>query len=163
MEYISKQKALEKGFTKKNGIIYKKSLLEIWYAKNWLEMPNSKFTAEDRLNAGLLLAADFYAMSSANLRSGYILNTKIDGTRGESASVIKSQMQNSYIHAVKVVPSEFWPVVRKICIEEADPVPLSVISERQKAYFNYLVRVDLCRGLDRLVEHYNQKLKLNKK
>ena len=163
MEYTSKQKVIENGFTKKNGIIYKKSLLEIWYAKSWLELPNSKFTAEDRLNSGAFLAADYYAMNSANLHSGYILNTKIDGGRGESASVIKSRMQNSYMKAVKAIPSEFWPIVRKICIEEQEPIPSMFMSERQKAYFYYLARIDLCRGLDRLAEYYNQKLKQNKK
>ena len=71
MEYTSKQKVIENGFTKKNGIIYKKSLLEIWYAKSWLELPNSKFTAEDRCPRSFLYCR--YYMQNSHKSRPYIL------------------------------------------------------------------------------------------
>ena len=160
MKYTSKQDAINKGLVKKNKIIYKKSLLEIWYDKNWLELPDSKYSAEDLLNSGMKLDADYHRMNHENIHSGYILNTKVDGTKSYGSSPLINEAESRYLQAIKSIPSEFWPMVRKICIEESDlQAPLSM-SERQKTYFYYLCRIDLCRGLDRLTEYYNQKLKL---
>ena len=152
--------AVNKGLVKKKGVIYKKSLLEIWYAKDWLYMPNSKYSAEDRLNSGMKLSEDYHIMNRENLHSGYILNTKVDGTKNNKGLHIKSEAQNKYLQAIKSIPTEFWPMVRKICIEENDLQGPPSMSERQKTYFYYLCRIDLCRGLDRLTDYYNQKLKV---
>ena len=160
MKYITKQDAVNKGLVKKKGVIYKKSLLEIWYAKDWLYMPSSKYSAEDRLNAGMRLAEDYHIMNRENIHSSYALNTKVDGTKFTPRFHSASEAQNRYFQAIQSIPAEFWPMVRKICIEESELQPPLGMSERQKTYFYYLCRMDLCRGLDRLVEYYNQKLKL---
>jgi len=160
MKYTSKQDAINKGLAKKKGVIYKKSLLEIWYAKDWLDLPNSKYSSEDRLNSGMKLAADYHIMNRENLHSSYTINTKVDGAKFTPGFHCANEAESRYLQAIQSIPSEFWPMVRKICIEENElQAPLSM-SERQKTYFYYLCRIDLCRGLDRLADYYNQKLKL---
>ena len=107
-----------------------------------------------------LVVTDYHMMNRTNLHSGYILNTKVDGRKGFGSSPIINEAEGRYVEAIKSIPAEFWPMVRKICVEENElQAPLSM-SERQKTYFYYLCRIDLCRGLDRLTEHYNQKLKI---
>ena len=78
MKYTTKQDVINKGFTKKNNIIYKKSVLERWYDKGWLELENSKYSADERLRCGMKLAFDYYMVNKENLHSGYIENTKVD-------------------------------------------------------------------------------------
>ena len=59
-KYINKKDVINRGLTRKNGTIYKQSLIEIWYNKGWLELKNSNYNSEDRLKAGLKLALDFH-------------------------------------------------------------------------------------------------------
>ena len=158
LKYTSKQDAKDKGLTKKDGVFYKATLLELWYNKGWLEFEQSPFSAEDRLKCGLKLALDYQIVSRMYLHASYIMNSKIDISH-HSFDRQKTEAESRYLKAVKAVPSEFWNIVRKICIEEQEPVVPKNISERQKTYFYYLCRTDLCRGLDRLIELYNHKLK----
>lgn len=158
INYTNRQDSINKGLCKKDGVLYKKSLLEIWHSKGWLDIPNSKFSADDRLRCGLRLALDYHIISRANLHSGHIFNNKVDlSAIGESNTVLEAKV--NYNKAIKAVPAEFWPIVRKICIEEKEPVAPIEMSERQKTYFYYMNRIDLCRGLDRIAEIYILKLK----
>ena len=38
LKYVCKQDVINKGLCKQGGYIYKKSVLEIWYSKGWLEL-----------------------------------------------------------------------------------------------------------------------------
>ncbi|MBE6443601.1 MAG: hypothetical protein E7020_02915 [Alphaproteobacteria bacterium] len=149
-KYINKKDVINRGFIKKNGTIYKQSLIEIWYNKGWLELNNSNYNSEDRLKAGLKLALDFHIINRANLHSSHIINDKIDNNyNNESFAILDAKKR--YQQAIKSIPAEFWPIVRQICIEEKDPIPPLNTSERQRAYFYYMCRIDLCRGLDRIL------------
>lgn len=160
MKYTSKQDAINKGLGVKDGRIYKFSVLETWYNKGHLDYKNSKYSAQERLEYGLRLAFDFQIINRANLRSGYIKNSKIDKT-DYSQSVSLLDVMQRYNDAIRAIPSEFWPIVRKICIEDTDLVFPKNVSDRQNHYFSYLSRIDLCRGLDRVIESYTKKLKIN--
>ena len=158
-KYISKQEALQKGLIKKDGVFYKQSLLEIWYAKGWLDLPTSRFAAEDRLRFGLKLALDYYTLQRATLHSGHSVTERVDGESGTSNLGILSA-GDRYGRIIRQIPSEFWPVVKLVCLEEKEPKAPENLSERQKTYFYYLCRTDLCRGLDRLIEAYTHRLKI---
>ena len=157
-KYITKQDVANKGMSKKDGIFYKKSLLEIWYSKGWLDLPNSKYGADDRLRCGMALALDYHIIERTNLHSGHSFNTKIDiSDSAESRGLLDAK--DRYNKAIRAVPAEFWPVVRQICIEEREIAAPAEMSERQKTYFYYLNRIDLCRGLDRIIASRSSHLK----
>ena len=59
MKYITKQDALNKGLIKKDGKIYKLSVLEIWFKKGYLDLDKSKYSADERLEYGLRLVFDY--------------------------------------------------------------------------------------------------------
>ncbi|MBR1949047.1 MAG: hypothetical protein IKA30_04575 [Alphaproteobacteria bacterium] len=155
MKYITKQDALNKGLIKKDGKIYKLSVLEIWFKKGYLDLDKSKYSADERLEYGLRLALDYNIINRANIHSGYIQNSKIDKTN-QSQSVSLLNAMSRYNRAIKSVPSEFWPIVRRICIEDIDLFFPENMSERQKTYISYLSRIDLCRGLDRVIASYTK-------
>lgn len=161
MRYTTKQDVIDKGLVKKNNQIFKMSILEIWYKKGYLDIENSKYSADERLKHGLRLALDYMIINRANIHSGYIQNSKIDGN-SKSQSVSLLNAMSRYNRAIKAVPSEFWSIVRRICIEDADLIFPKNISERQKAYILYLSRIDLCRGLDRIIDLYTKKLNINR-
>ena len=153
--YTSKQDVIAKGIVKKNNVYYQQTLLEIWYAKGWLELKNSRYGADDRLRFGLKFMVDYYIINHAKLHSAYIFNNKIDrSVKVESENFLDAQ--NRYRRAVRAIPAEFWPTVRKICLEEKEPVAPAKMSERQKTYFYFLCRTDLCRGLDRIIDEYTK-------
>ena len=154
-QYTDREDALAKGLIKKNGCFYKQTLLEIWHNKGWLELKNSRYGADDRLRFGLKFMLDYHLANRFNLHSGFIFNDKIDSSvKNESMELLDAQ--NRYRRAVRSVPSEFWPVVRRVCLEEKEPVVPPQLSERQKTYFYFLCRIDLCRGLDRIIEAYTK-------
>lgn len=159
MKYTTKQDVANKRIIKKDGKILKLSVLEFWYSKGYLEFNKSQYTADERLKYGLRLSLDFQIINRANIHSGYIQNSKIDKINN-SQSVALLDAMNRYNKAIKAVPKEFWSIVRKICIEDKELKIPEKISERQKAYFLYLSRIDLCRGLDRIIEAYTQKLNI---
>lgn len=161
MYYTSKQDAIEKGLVKKDGRIYKLSILEIWYKKGYLDYELSKYSAKERLEYGLRLSLDFQIINRANLRSGYLANTKIDNMHPTQSLSLLNAIHR-YNSVIRSIPSEFWPVVRRICIEDKDLNISKTMSERQRNYFSYLSRIDLCRGLDRVIEAYTKKLKIYK-
>jgi hypothetical protein len=153
-QYVKPQQDQVARLVRKNGIIYKRSVLEMWYDKGWLELENSRFCADDRLRFGLKLALDYYILSKENLHSSYRLNDKVDRSFGcENNGVLDAK--DRYEKAIRNVPAEFWAQVRTVCLEDEEPKAPEGLSERQKAYFYYLYRVDLCRGLDRVVAAYN--------
>ena len=153
--YTNKQDVIAKGIIKKGKSYYKQTLLEIWYAKGWLDLKNSRYGADDRLRFGLKFMNDYHIVSRSNLHSAYIFNNKIDlSAKIESGGLLDAQ--NRYRQAVRAIPAEFWPVVRQICLDEKEPVAPSDMSERQKTYFYFLCRTDLCRGLDRIIDAYTK-------
>ncbi len=157
-KYTTKRDAVNKGLVKKNGVFYKQSLLEVWHAKGWLELENSRYGADDRLRFGLKFALDSYVVNRVNLHSGFSFNVKVDSSGAEDSRGL-TDAKTRYRFALRHIPAEFWPIVRQICIDEKEPVAPAKLSERQKTYFYFLCRVDLCRGLDRIIDAYTYKLK----
>ena len=159
MKYVSKQDVINKGIVKKEGKIRKLSILEIWYSKGYLEYDKSRYDSRERLKYGLKLALDYQIINRANLRSSYINNSRIDKT-GQYQSVALFESMDRYNKALRAIPTEFWPIVRRICIEDNDIILPKNLSERQKSYIFYLSRIDLCRGLDRVISEYTKKLNM---
>ncbi len=161
VKYTNKETTQKKGLIKKGNSIYRQTLLEIFHAKGWLFYEESKYSEDERLKYGLLFMADCYKTFKSNNHSSVSITGKIDKVSHLNREMFMDAAKR-YRMAIRNIPSEFWPIVRKICIEEIEPQPPKHYSERQKSYFYHQFRIDLCRGLDRIVEVYNRKLKLNK-
>ncbi len=154
--YISKEEALKKGYKKRQqGGYYKQSILEKYLEKGWLELENSPFSAEDRKKAGELLRKDFYLSNYNNLHSLPLI--KISKSTADREDLI--YYKERYLGAVKSVPSEFWPAVRAVCIEDIELkankniITHSLLSKQA----SYHLKMLLVLGLERLVRYYLQK------
>ena len=157
-QYTSKKDAIQKGIVKKAGVFYKQNLLELWYSKGWLDLAGSPFGSEDRLRFGLKFAQDYNFLRRSQIATTTLKNDKID-TRNRIEDKHFLDVLDRYRKAVRSIPREFWPVVRQICLEERQLEIPAFLSDRQKAYFYFLYRTDLCRGLDRVISSYTSKLK----
>ena len=156
LTYTSKKDALDKGFCKKKSQIYKKTVLEMWFDKGWLELDDSQFDGALRLEYGLRLMFDFSIINKSNIRSNLSELDIVDCKNNFINSSLPDSI-NRYNKAIRSVPKEFWPIVKTICLDDQTPVFPKDLSERQKAYSYYLARTDLCRGLDRVIISYTQK------
>lgn len=157
-KYTSKQDVISKGIVKKNGVFYKQTLLEFWYSKGWLESKNSCYGSDDRLRFGLKLMRDYHYILKSHIATTSLENTKVDiSLKVQDDNVLDAI--NRYRRVLRSIPKEFWPIVRRICLEEKEPEFPSGISIRHKSYFYFLYRIDLCRGLDRVIDAYTNKLK----
>ena len=155
-EYISKENAIKKGYRKRrDGGLYKLSVLEKYYENGVLELKGSKFSAEDRKIAGERLLKDFYLGNYNNLKSISLIKTNSNYSCREDALIYKER----YIKAIQSIPTEFWPVVRSVCIEDkelkADKniIKHSLLSKQVVYHLKSL----LVLGLERLVKFYFQK------
>jgi len=127
-----------------------KTLLEQLYDKGWLEYRSSPYDSSARLKAGLRLIFNYQILKRANLHSGYIFNNRIDCSMSLESKMYADSL-NFYRRCLRNIPSEFWKVVRQICLDEKLPCPDPKLSERQQSHINYVFRIDLCRGLDRII------------
>lgn len=55
--YLTPTEAKRKGFVKKDGVYYKRTVLEKYRDKGWLGQVTSQYSDDDRMAAGLRLAA----------------------------------------------------------------------------------------------------------
>lgn len=133
-----------------NLVSPRKTLLEQFYEKGFLEMPNSRFSAKDRLICGKRLINSYQIMQKANLHSGFIFNNRIDLALNLESKMYSDAL-DFYRSCLRAVPAEFWQAVRAVCLEEKLPQLSDSISERQRAHINFLYHMDLCRGLDRIL------------
>lgn len=150
MSKISKEKGSALPRSQKDLINRHKTLLEQLYDKGWLENSNSSYSSDARLRAGLRLIYNYQILKRNNLHSGYIFNSKIDASTSLDARIYNDAL-DFYRRCLRAVPAEFWQIVRLICLEEKMPPVFSEISERKQSHINYSYRMDLCRGLDRII------------
>ncbi|MDO4161870.1 MAG: hypothetical protein Q4D80_02550 [Pseudomonadota bacterium] len=154
-EYISKEEALKKGYKHRvDGGYYKQSVLDKYYEKGYLELKNSKFSAADRKRAGERLCKDYYLGDYGNLQSVPLLRICGGSSDREEALIYKER----YLSAMKSIPSEFWPMVRIVCIEDKE-IELDKNIIRQSLLGKqmiYCFKVFLTLGLERLVKYYLQ-------
>lgn len=158
IKYTSKQDAINKGIVKKNGVFCKQSVLETWHSKGWLELDHSRFSGDDRLRFGLKFIGDYQYLRRSQITTVSLENNKINvSSRIQSDNLLDAI--DRYRKALRSIPREFWPMVRRICLEDLPPEYPASISDRKKAYLSFLYRTDLCRGLDYVIEAYTHKLK----
>lgn len=137
--------------------IFKECTLMRYAAAGYLDWNSQKVSALERVSAGVLLYQD--AVLGGVVRSRVVdpSRIRVDGGGSGEQSEFCVHHLDLYNKAMSAVPSEFWPVVRKVCVDD-EPIEATGTRLDVKRKF-YAARIDLCRGLDRLAEFYFKKNK----
>ena len=153
VEYVSRKDCEDAGFVRVPGRpIQKLSTLQVYETKGYLDYGDQKYTSMDRVAVGLQLATDFYLGGLNTVSAVDVGKIRVDGGGSIVGAERKAFHEDRYRKAIATVPAEFWEVVRLVVIEDK---PIKVIgSDRQVNKELFLKRVDLCRGLDRLIDFY---------
>ncbi len=134
------------------------SVLERYYRNGYLDMINSQFNGLDRKTVGELLAKDYFLGNFDSIKGMLWYRDKIS-TTGEYSREQALYYKERYLRAMKQVPEEFWPTVRRVCIEDL-PLEGSFPPEQlmMNKYSVYHQKILLNHGLDRLIYFYFKKM-----
>lgn len=149
--YISKKECERRGFLRTEKGVRKMTLLEKLCYGGRLSYGTDKYRSEDRLAAGERFISDYEKNGFKSVQSS-LGKEKVDCSikGGDKSFYICSR----YLNAKKYIPREFWPAVKKICLDNKLPEPDEKIPARRRSEMAYAFYNDLCRGLDRLIEFY---------
>ena len=137
------------------------TLLDRFYVKGWLSSATYKsqwhwITAEARLRAGKRLAQDWYLGYPTGCKAINLEKIRVDGGYNKPASETQNIHQDYFNQAIRVIPEEYLAIVWRVVIDDKD-VLHKKSNTRKESYENHDIKRDLCRGLDRLVRHYDEK------
>ena len=140
-------------------------LLDKYYNNGWLKQKyidgtnyHQPYSDEERLLAGKLFYNDYLKWQ---LSRRLIINYEqpyVDISRPHSSPSCSNESER-FRKALKLIPSNFLPVLYKIVLEEKDLKASKNLSERETTYFNNEVKSVLCRCLDTLCNFYKTKYK----
>lgn len=154
MNKKTKQKVAEDACPE-GKIKWKKPILQMYYEAGYLDIIKSRFTPEDRKTAGEMLAQDYFLGNYDSLQTARLkqlnIRTTSEWTR-EQALFFKER----YLRAIKTLPAEFWPIVRRVCVEDL-PILSDEPTEMMRKYKIYHQKILLNYGLDRLIFFYYKK------
>lgn len=151
-EYVTREYLETIGFVKVGRSVYKMSVLERYATCGYLELGGKRYTAIDRVGAGKRLYRDFYLSGVQSVGAVDMSKIRVDGMASIEETARRMHHLDCYQKAMATVPSEFWPAVRRVCLEDK---PLQAEGTRLDVKRQlYSQRVDLCRGLDRLCDYY---------
>ncbi len=152
--YINKKECIRRGYIRKNGYIYKMSLLDKYAQKGWLEYGNPRFSKDDRLRAARRFQSDYEMSHFASVGiSGTHEKIDLQTQKPIDIEAICKAREN-YFAAIKQIPEEFLPIVRAVCLENRELKIDRKEHNRRRSEMVYAQRRDLCRGLDRLISFY---------
>jgi hypothetical protein len=134
---------------------HKKPILQIYYEAGYLGIINSKFSPEDRKRAGEMLAQDYYLGNYNSLQKSRFIPINIR-TTGEWTREKSLFFKERYLRAIKTLPTEFWTIVRRVCVEDL-PILSVETSGTMRKYDIYHQKILLNYGLDRLIYFYYKK------
>lgn len=138
-------------------IIKNMSVLERYYADGVLDLKSTRdYTALSRLSAGLVLAKDAYLARISNIKSTDLSKIRVDGCCGSEETEKTLFHRDRYNKALRAIPREFLNIVHHVCI---DDLPIAAndnsnMSARRKSEMSFSLKLDLVRGLDRLIDFY---------
>ena len=136
----------------------KKTVLQRYYDEGYLDLAVGRFSAKNRKNVGELLARDYFLGNYDSLQTARWRDNNI-ATTGEYSREQALYFKERYLRAIKTIPAEFWPVVRRVCIEDL-PVtsnryhPEQSVMHKHEIYHQKML---LNLGLDRLIYFYFKK------
>lgn len=152
-QYVTPEQLEEKGFFKTARGFCRRSALERCAAAGWL---GTGAAMVERLSSGKKLYADFYLGGMEQVGAVDFGRLRVDGCGSFAQPGRRLWHQGCYERAIAAIPQEFWPAVRRVCIEDMN-LQAQGISARERSYSLHGQRLDLRRGLDRLTSFYNKK------
>ena len=141
--------------TNQVGECRRKPILQMYYEAGYLGIIKSRFSPEDRKTAGEMLAKDYYMGNYGNLHAARFMQISIQ-TTGEWTLEKALFFKERYLRAIKTLPAEFWPIVRRVCVEDL-PIVSDEATEMMRKYKIYHQKMLLNYGLDRLICFYYKK------
>lgn len=158
---LKMRKNMKKNITKSyelEPIKIRKTVLDRYYSCGYLDMLDNQFNGHDRKMVGEMLAKDYYLGCYDKVKSVCLCQTNIP-TTGEYDREHTMFYRERYLRAMKTVPEEFWPAVRRVCVED---LPLVGHYPQEQTIMNthdvYHQKMLLNHGLDYLIYFYFKKI-----
>ena len=152
-KYITPSEAKKKGLIKKDGIYYKRTVLEKYSDMGWLDFGSALYSNEDRLKVGLRFAQDFYLSGFENSGVVDLSKEKVDCS-GKDLSVLVLDARDRYNKALVSIPANMVDLMTSICCFDKE-VKVEKITVQQYRHDLEVLKEMICRGLDSLIEHYH--------
>lgn len=134
------------------------TVLEKFLAKGWLRLGNSKYSETDRIWVGNRLADVFFRCAFPSAQAINPARVFVDVSKGGKDMFDKVlEARDEYFAIIAAVHDDYWPVVRRVCIEDKEPVVINEKKFMRKALVSFSLKVDLCRGLDEIIDFYKEK------
>jgi hypothetical protein len=132
-----------------------KMILAKYAEDGYLNFGSNRYTADDRYKAGSMLYTNYILGGGDGVKANDVSKIRVDGGGSGEKSAFCAHHNQLYHWAMKSIPVEFRGIIRLVVIEGL-PIKVegSTIDIKRKLY---MARVDLCRGLDRLIEFYRTK------
>lgn len=152
--YVTPDELEKKGFCKTARGLYRRSALERCAAAGWL---GSGAALIERLSAGKRLYADFYLGGVESVGAADLARIRVDGSGSFKEPDRRLWHQARYQQAIAQIPHEFWPAVRRVCIEDKNLLAAGE-TDWERRMSLAAQRLDLRRGLDRLCAFRHKKM-----
>lgn len=129
--------------------------LDVYYRNGDLSVKDSRYSAEELLNAGKWLGEKHYWGFPETLQSKRVDIEIVDGGGQPSAKVIARRLdaQSAYFHAMAALPLEYHHVVRTVCVENALIAYRPELSKYENRLETYHLKRKLAQGLTYLAEY----------
>lgn len=122
--YITPAEAKRKGLTKKDGVYYKRTVLEKYRDKGWLGQVTSQYSDDDRMVAGLRLAADFYKAGYSGFNCLDYEKPRVESSPLFDPSPAVLDARDRYGKAIACLTREEVFAVRMVCcLDEEIKIP----------------------------------------
>lgn len=131
------------------------SVIENYFEKGFLSFFPG-YTPDERLAAAKRLHADYIRGAVPDLGAIDPARIRVDGSANGADSEKVLFYRDLFNKAVRSIPAEFFPVIRRVCLEDKE-LKAGKGGGRYARYNEfYAAKKDLCRGLDRLVKFYTE-------
>ena len=125
--------------------------LHRYYVNGTLEMERTRWQSADRFKAGELLQKVAYK-AGVYIKASDPSKIRVDISGFKALPVSVLIAQDMYKNALKSIPSEYWPVVRQVVVEDRK------IQNPSRAEV-HLAKFKLCLGLDYLCDFYSKQIR----
>ena len=130
----------------------RRSILEMYYVKGFLNRMQKKWSPDDRLLVANKLYKDYYlSQSSRTIAIDYAKDRVDNSIKSEPAFIMDAR--DRYINAMEAIPNDYREIIYIVCCMNK-PIQGIGITKRQCEMDWHRQMCDLCRGLDSLIVYY---------
>lgn len=156
-EYITPEEVRER-LTKKDGVFYWKTMLEVYQARGWLNFGHTSWS--DRKKAADILATSHHIGFGEPIGAMDMSKPMVDGSGTHHVSEVAYFNQQVYQQAMRSIKDRLIRAIIRVVLIEDKTILYPESSKSWKLRKKNIVRREmLCEGLDMLVHHYMPKTK----